>query len=1299
LKYLFWLFVISIFFQTYLYAQKNAYSVRDIYKNLKQRNSCEETRLNSNQASLEDNLLRDFKNPPSGYGPLPFYWWTGEKLSVQRIAEQLEQMKEAGFSGVCVDYTHTIAGYQYRSNPAFFSDEWWSLWEKVVDECAKRNMSIGLDDYLITHGSSEYAAVGSKIYKEEPKISGLLLRQKNEIISGCTSYSLKQLIDSNIIDAVAYKMIEGKPDSKNYINLLSLLKSGDAVWAVPVNDWYISILYTEIQPYGEMNPLYSEKVIEYYFDKFEKHSKGQLGKAINFFHQDELTFGGSMPYWSKKLPDEFRKIKGYDIIPELTALFTDLGDKTVKIRLDYYDIATKMMEDAYFKPIFEWCNKRNIIYAHDQCSRADVIEGVKLYGDYFRTLKWYSAPGTDRMPELNRGKVVASICQLYNRPRAWLEGYHSEGWGVKPADIARWDFEALIYGYNLLNYHSCYYTTLGGWWEWAPGDITFRQPYFPFLNNHYNQVKRLCYLLSRGKHKCDVAILFPSSVVQADMEGTKSGKYSEESKQLLNITEKLFKEYSIDFDFIDDESIWKSYIENASLKVEGGAYKVLILPAIRFIRNETLEKVFEFYQSGGKVIAISAVPEADDSSGSNNILLDKTIKEIFGHSASDLYLSEYDTIINKNKNGGAGCFLKNGFYENRIADFISNSIQRDFISDSSKIQVMHRKIDKRDIYALYNPYKNLTRAKLTFNIQGKIPEEWDSKNGNTRPIPVKKISKNSIELEIDFLPNELKVVAFRNGIPNTSEIAKNIQTKNIDTIILDNEWNIKLNPVLNNKWGDFCSPASDNLIGAETRKFRYKEEHENANTNEWYKPDYDDNSWKEVVRSYGPRIWLLGPINPNEDLIDLEKKLVQIKNISPSDTFVIGGQKLLWIQQDYSLRWGMYNDPVLTNQTGYAIHGAIGYVPNEVIHIKSAIDGEIWYAWTSIYENKSTNLKLAAGSRAGFDIWFNGKRIMSKSEIKPEKHERPWNLSYYPYAIQTESVNVHGGNNVICLKLKTSSANTYSRVFLAVGDSLKEKPEPVITEDPAGNADFVPTGFVASELYGKKGIRTFDCYPDFPPKAMWYRFKTPPGMKSMTINAHGSIKIWIDGKEMSITEDSKSNSPARQNEGAQIYTLSLNNSIPFSRIAVLRIEPEKGYYSGAALPEPVRYVTDSGKIILSDWAEIGLESYSGAVNYSRRIFLNKKSLNRKFLLDLGDLNAAAKIMINGKEVGVVIEPPWQFDISDYIKEGENLFEISIVNTLANHYSIGMPCGKRYIKPGQTKSGLLGPVRILIMNPK
>ena len=71
---------------------------------------------------------------------------------------------------------------------------------------------------------------------------------------------------------------------------------------------------------------------------------------------------------------------------------------------------------------------------------------------------------------------------MYQRPRVWLEGYHSLGWGANPDGLMYATNENFVFGATLLNLHGLYYSTRGGYWEYAPPCYHFRMPYWAHMN-------------------------------------------------------------------------------------------------------------------------------------------------------------------------------------------------------------------------------------------------------------------------------------------------------------------------------------------------------------------------------------------------------------------------------------------------------------------------------------------------------------------------------------------------------------------------------------------------------------------------------------------------------------------------------------------------------------------------------------------------------------------------------------------------------------------------------------------------
>ena len=103
--------------------------------------------LPSRAADLD--VLPGFKNPPPGYGEVPFWWWTGDNLDVDRMIGQIKELHKKGISGVQVNYSHFDSpGFPTeQGEPAIFSEEWWKVYSRISAECARLNMGIGLSTY------------------------------------------------------------------------------------------------------------------------------------------------------------------------------------------------------------------------------------------------------------------------------------------------------------------------------------------------------------------------------------------------------------------------------------------------------------------------------------------------------------------------------------------------------------------------------------------------------------------------------------------------------------------------------------------------------------------------------------------------------------------------------------------------------------------------------------------------------------------------------------------------------------------------------------------------------------------------------------------------------------------------------------------------------------------------------------------------------------------------------------------------------------------------------------------------
>jgi len=96
-------------------------------------------------------------------------------------------------------------------------------------------------------------------------------------------------------------------------------------------------------------------------------------------------------------------------------------------------------------------------------------------------------------------------------------------------------------------------------------------------------------------------------------------------------------------------------------------------------------------------------------------------------------------------------------------------------------------------------------------------------------------------------------------------------------------------------------------------------------------------------------------------------------------------------------------------------------------------------------------------------------------------------------------------------------------------------------------------------------------------------------------------------------------------------------------------------------------------------------------------------------LNIGKVHEMARVRLNGKYLGVIWCSPWQVDITNALKEGDNKFEIDVANLWPNRLigDAALPKEQRLswtIEEHPYKaesellpSGLLGPVVILEIN--
>lgn len=745
--------------------------------------------------------------------------------------------------------------------------------------------------------------------------------------------------------------------------------------SVPEGLHRVMLFYTSPGGFDYQNPAAGAALIDVVHGEIERRYPTELGKTIAGSFQDEFP---ALPHYSLRFPEEFRRRHGYDLLAKLPALYDDVRDgfgmagspTTAQIRCAANDVAAALCEDGFFKPMHAWHEKYGMLYGYDQCRRnADPVLGDWFYVDYFRTMRHYSAPGNDMDGDI---KPHQSIAELYNRPRVWCEVFHSSGWGQTLEEIGVLLHPWITWGATLFNPHAIYYSIHGSYWEWAPPDTGWRQPYYvhyPVLSDY---VSRLTSLLDKGSLVADVAVLHPATTVHAcrGFSTEVMGAATSARDCYWDVQQKLRAQY-VDYLILDEDSLAAGKVENGVLKAGRASFRAVVLPCTRVLRGAAAQRLRELADSGGTVIFVGAVPEA----------------------AADTLLpgQEYPQVL-------ASLLAQATRVEtaDEALAALNAKLPRDI---AEPLRAMHRRIEGRDFYfvmsddgtpangaARYDINKRRlwetaaaqgARLSFTANVDG-IPEVWDALSGERRPVCEyrRENGRTRVGVELDKTPAPL--VAFRAPTEDDlSAIESNFHidawertptgvivsgTPRVDATVeppalyraqvqaagktyagekqagpatvidIPAPFTCRLLGTCENSDGSYAWPPAPGAIPVECRSFKWASETPEmapavapgmALTVPGVAPaatvplatctraDYDDSAWRTVLASYGPRAEyvLAGQLKGAEDFA--------------AATLPLG---LPMTPAVYSLRLGIEEDTVFSSALG-----GKGRIPEEFI--------------------------------------------------------------------------------------------------------------------------------------------------------------------------------------------------------------------------------------------------------------------------------------------------------------------------------------------------------------------------------
>ena len=1257
--------------------------------------------------STLDELKRGFAQPPAEYGPIDCWWWEAARLDKEKMRWQLEELKDKGVAGTWY-YPRYIGEEDLACRPRYWTEEWWDLTEFAVEEHERLGLAYWFSDW------TAHEFIQDKLRSESgsrPEFVGRRLVFRQEEATGPGPLTLK--IDSGevVLDAAAFRTARGCLDYATRVDLTADLHDGELHWRAASSGWIVTMVCAQPFDLDYINPELTARWIEILLGTYESRMGRHMGDTIKAFGTDEWRFMQGNILYSSALIQRFQSEKRYDPSAYLVGLFRDIGQPTDKIRCEYYEVMCSEIAEKFYRPFAAWLEDRDMLFT-EFCPRGkteNLLEQTHHYGDFFRYMGSYHIPGNeerclkgDRVRKF-QAKLASSTAHVSGRSRVGLCAYWGSGWGHTPQENLAWTNENYAYGINLYNRHGVLYSTMAGWYEWVPPAVHFRQPYWKYWRTFTEYVSRLSYLLSQGTHRADVALLYPLATLHANWEDRWDFNETAErfSKAMYQVAKAVYRS-GIDLDFVDDTSLDNARVAGDRLVIAQMPFRAVLLPPMTTVRLRTMRLIAEFHRAGGTVVCFGCLPTASDEGGRGDPALTELLQELFGLSSS----LGVEKTLERERVMFAPTDLE------AIPAMLTRSITRDLIASQPNVFHTHQIVNGLDLYYIYNHSGNLRRIELDMDAAG-VPLRFDAGSGRVEEVHRFEISSDrtrvtldmqayeGVPLVIDADGDRAQVVEDNLGaVDGVQEMGDSVRVaataadggrKRVRlrhqgreyagelevaappaAIELDGAWDFRLQPTMNNRWGDFRYPAADRDIGAEVRRLRYREEGEIPGEElGWHEAAHDDGDWRLVTYTHGPYWSTLGPIPAADDSPETAARFQGDHRLETD--LEVAGLTYRWESYRFSKRFGFENrksSEVTATELGSlmgvqphflqfpAIDEAVAAAPDFEATLaapefrtpntpESAFSGQryVRYFHTSIIVHREGQYTFDFGGQAALPrkAWVDGDELISRDSSM---------------AAARCVVSLGTGAHTVLLRVEvdaTQKLETYAFFYLG---------------EPPEHDSLVPQ------------LQWFDANaPDYEartsgqPNVGWFRFDAPPGLREIRLNCDAEeVEAWANGIPLDVEGDR-----ARPRQIIEDR----------SEIA-LRVRHRRGACEGAAFVEPIAFECGEGRIPAGDWCDHGLAEYSGGAVYRRTVRLDPTHLSSAVLLDLGTVAATTAVQVNGRDAGVRMALPFRFDITDLVRPGENEIGVTIVNTLANHMS-SYPTN--FIYEGQLVSGLIGPARL------
>jgi hypothetical protein len=749
-----------------------------------------------------ETLTKDnFKSPPIEMGILPFWFWNGE-MDEKEMEWQLKEYKS---KGICGTFIHG----RFGESIGYLSD----VWMEKVKFAVEKAKEIGIDLWVYDEMNWPSGTAYRQVPKNNPQLRQKYLELVPLMVDGPLFTFLEATDDryvntgnSKPIAAYACSDEEYQTGINKLIDLTPNLSFNAVIpWEAPAGKWrLLYFLEKEIDYYIDaLNPESTRKFIESTHEKYKSAVGKDFGTVVPGFYTDEpamhyyhMGLDNLVIPWTSKMFKIFRQRRGYDLKPFLPALYTTMGEITSKIRYDFWRTLTEQYSESYYKQIKDWCEANGVLFTGHLLGEEWLRVHARCEGNIFKHLKHFHITGVDHLyPKIGTEsepdqhvalKLASSAAHYYGSTRLLCESMGGTYWDCsleRMKWIANWEY---VLGVTIFNNHGYHYSIEGERKrDWPPSQF-YHHTWWKYYDKFTTYMSRLGHILSGGKHIAKILMLYPINSIWTNYIPQSRNDIGNVIEFDFNYITDVLLRLHFDFDYTDEDILSEATVENGKIKIADEEFELLILPPLTHIKASAFDKIKEFVDSGGKVIADTLIPTAFLEYDKDDAHL--KLVDLFGKDPQQmLHNFGNGATFNINHKSSAGdVFVIEGKGLNterrkdKLNDLILKCIKPDVTISNEDIFYLHRQKDNYDIYFITNVLQeNKGEVEITFEKVG-IPEIWNPNSGQIEPLNVYQIKDGRLSITLDFPPSESHIIIIQDKKPDNYIIDSNIMIGSYD---------------------------------------------------------------------------------------------------------------------------------------------------------------------------------------------------------------------------------------------------------------------------------------------------------------------------------------------------------------------------------------------------------------------------------------------------------------------------------------------------------------------------------------